>query len=157
MGAGYEYYFSTPAITSEFTGTFKYSHAVLDAYTEQAAKGFNLSIDEQTITTELLSVGVQFSRAFSFSRGVLLPQLNIAWKHDFNTKGQDISASFAADPFGTKFVFTTDERDANYFELGLGISSVTPGGWSTFAQITSLAGYKNYQQTMLSLGVRKEF
>lgn len=157
LSSGYEYYFSGPAITSELTGTFKYNKAKLDAYTEDAANGLNLSIDQQTITTELFTLGAQFSRAFSYSGGVLLPQLNIAWKHDFKPAGQDIRASFAADPFGTKFVFTTDKRDANYFELALGVSNVNPGGWSSYLQLTTIAGYKNYKQTMASLGIRKEF
>jgi len=157
LGSGYEYFFSGPAITTELTGTFKYNKAKLNAYTEDAANGLNLSIDEQTITTELLTIGAQFSRAFSYTGGVLLPQLNIAWKHDFKPKGQDISASFAADPFGTKFVFTTDKRDANYYEVALGVSNVNPGGWSSFLQVNTIAGYENYKQTMVSLGIRKEF
>lgn len=157
LGTGYEYTFRGPAITAQLSGIFRYNKAKLDAYTEQGAMGLNLNVDEQTIETQLLTVGAQFSKAFSYGWGVLIPQFDANWKHDFKTDGQDVSASFAADPFGTKFVFTTEDRDPDFFELALGVSSVSPGGWSTFLQWASLVGYKNYDQNMLSLGVRKEF
>jgi outer membrane autotransporter protein len=157
LGTGYEYTFGGPAITAQLSGIFRYNKAKLDAYTEQGAMGLNLNVDEQTIETQLLTVGAQFSKAFSYSWGVLIPQLDVNWKHDFKTDGQDISTSFAADPFGTKFVFTTEDRDPDFFELALGVSTVNPGGWSGFLQWASVIGYRNYDQNMLSLGVRKEF
>jgi outer membrane autotransporter protein len=157
LGWGFEHTFSGPAITAQLNAGYRYSKAKLDAYTEEGALGLNLDVDEQTIESRLMSVGTQFSRAFSLGWGVMLPQLNVSWKHDFRPAGQDISASFAADPFGTKFVFTTEDRDADFFEVALGVSTVSPGGWSTFAQLTTIAGYTNYDQNMLSLGVRKEF
>lgn len=157
IGWGVEHVFSGPAITAQLNFGYRYSKTKLDAYTEEGALGLNLNVDEQTIETRMMNIGMQFSRAFSMGWGVMLPQLNFSWKHDLRPAGQDISASFAADPFGTKFVFTTEERDADFFEAALGVSTVSPGGWSTFAQLTSILGYTNYDQNMLSLGVRKEF
>jgi len=154
---GYEHIFSGPAITAQLSANYRYNNAKLDAYTETGALGLNLNVDEQTIETRLMSIGAQLSKAFSLGWGVLLPQLNVSWKHDFRSAGEDISASFAADPFGTKFVFTTEDRDPDFFEIALGVSTVSPGGWSTFAQWTAIMGYENYDQNMLSLGVRKEF
>jgi len=157
LGAGYEYYIRPMELTAQVSAKYRYNRAALEAYRESGGGAVNLDVDGQTINTQVASLGVTLNKAFSYSGGVILPQLDLVWKHDFATSGQDVSASFVSDPNGTKFIYRTDEKDSDFFELSLGLSSIRVGGMTTFFQYTSLLGYDNYEQSLFSLGVRAEF
>ncbi|MDH5324216.1 MAG: autotransporter outer membrane beta-barrel domain-containing protein [Gammaproteobacteria bacterium] len=156
LGAGYEHYLSAIETTALVTAKYRYNNASLDSYTETGSS-YSLNVSSQDIRSQTLSLGGQLSSAFSYAGGVILPQLNLVWKHEFDTTGQDIGAGFVADPNGTTFVFRSDERDSDYLELSLGVSHLQVSGMTAFLQYTRLQGYSNYTQSMWSLGLRAEF
>lgn len=52
-------------------------------------------------TTSVTSdLGVKFSRELATSYGTLVPELQVAWRHEYNNTRTQTQASFAADPTG---------------------------------------------------------
>jgi uncharacterized protein YhjY with autotransporter beta-barrel domain len=156
VGTGYEWV-SQDGVVSQIYTNFRYNRADIDAYEEQTGGGLNLAIDEQSIDSLVGKIGGQVSKAFSYNWGVLSPQLNFNYLHEFNNEGEPIRASFVSDPFNTQFVFTTEDRDANYFTLAAGLVALFPGGMTAYVQNETYLQLENYDQTVWSLGARMEF
>ena len=156
VGMGYDLVVGRSFVT-QFSGKFRYSSAKIHAYEETNATGLNLNISKQDIDTINFKLGTSLSNAFSFSWGVIAPQFDAFWIHEFATAGEQVTASFVADPFNTKFTFTTEDLDSDYFTASLGAVLMVPGGITAFLQYEAYIDYENYDQSMLSLGARMEF
>jgi outer membrane autotransporter protein len=97
--------------------------------------------------------------AISTGFGVIVPQLNGNWVHEFADDRRSTSVRFVqdlrSDP--TQFSFDTDAPDRNFFEVGAGVVLVLPHGYQAFANIRSIQGNDLIDSTAGSLGVRLEF
>jgi len=156
LSSGYEHYFTGTGVSTTTDISLGYAKNDIDAFTEQAAQGFNLNINDQSIKSLTSKVGVQISKAISTSFGVLLPEFSAAWKHEFKTDGEEVVAAFAIDP-NNAFSFTTDERVSDFFLLSVATSVVLPHGVMAFIQYESLLGIDNYEKNTLNIGARIEF
>ncbi|WP_455203409.1 autotransporter outer membrane beta-barrel domain-containing protein, partial [Kaarinaea lacus] len=156
VGSGYEWYSGDGAV-SLMTANLRYNKANIDEYTEKSGGGFNLNIHEQSFDSLILKLGGQISKAYSQSWGVILPQVNINYFHEFIEDGEQITASFVSDDTNTQFAFTTEERDNNYFSLAAGVVVVLPGGFTAYGQGEVYKAIENYKQSIWSLGARWEF
>ena len=156
VGLGYDLVVGRSFVT-QFSGKLRYGSAKIHAYEETNATGLNLNINKQEIDTTNFKLGASISNAFSFSWGVIAPQFDAFWIHEFITAGEKVTASFVADPFNTKFTFTTEDLDSDYFTASLGAVLMVPGGFTAFLQYETYIDYENYDQSMLSLGARMEF
>jgi len=156
VGLGYDLVVGNSFVT-QFSGQLRYSSAKIKGYQESNATGLNLNISKQEIDTTNSRLGVSLSNAFSFSWGVIAPQLDAFWIHEFVTDGDQVTANFVADPFDTKFTFTSEDRDSDYFTASLGAVLLVPGGFTAFLQYEAYIDYANYDQSMVSLGARMEF
>lgn len=156
VSSGYEHYFVGTGVSTVTDISLGYAKNDIDAFTEQAAQGFNLNVNEQSIESLTSKVGFQISKAVSTSFGVLLPEFSAAWKHEFNTDGEEVIAAFSIDPANT-FSFTTDEKESDYFLISVATSVVLPHGVMAFIQYESLLGIDNYTKNTLNIGARIEF
>lgn len=156
LGGGYELVLRNSIVT-QITGNLRLTKTDIDGYEETGANGLNLRIKEQSIDSRVFKLGALVSYAISYPWGVLSPQLDVNWIHQFKTEGQRVHASFVSDPYNTSFVFTTEERDSDYFTLNLGAMALLPGGLTAYFQYETYLGYSNYEQSMWSLGARMEF
>ncbi len=156
IGMGYDLLVGRSFVT-QFSGKFRYGSAKIRGYEESNATGLNLNISDQNIDTTNFRLGASLSNAFSFSWGVIAPQFDVFWIHEFMTDGEEVRASFVADPFNTQFSFTSEDLDSDYFTTSLGAVFLIPGGFTAFIQYEAYIDYENYKQNMLSLGARMEF
>jgi uncharacterized protein YhjY with autotransporter beta-barrel domain len=156
VGSGYEWVFKGGAL-AQLNATFRYNQAKTDTYNETSAGGYNLRVEGQSIETMLGKFGAQGSKAFSFKWGVLIPQVNVNYIHEFIDDGEDINATFVSDPFNTQFVFTTEKRDTSYFTTAIGVVTLLPGGFTAYMQYETYLQMENYKQSVWSLGARMEF
>jgi len=156
VGMGYDLVVGRSFVT-QFSGKLRYSSVKIHAYEETNASGLDLNISKQDIDTTNFTLGASLSNAFSFSWGVIAPQFDAFWVHEFITAGEQVTASFVADPFNTKFTFTSEDLDSDYFTASLGAVLMVPGGFTAFLQYEAYIDYENYDQSMLSLGARVEF
>lgn len=156
VGSGYEWVFKGGAL-AQLNATFRYNQAKTDTYNETSAGGYNLRVEGQSVDTLLGKFGAQGSKAFSFKWGVLIPQINVDYIHEFIDDGEDINATFVSDPFNTQFVFTTEKRDTSYFTTAIGVVTLLPGGFTAYMQYETYLQMENYKQSVWSLGARMEF
>jgi len=79
-------------------GSLRYSHLDEDGFREVGAGAANLTVGSRN-TDQLVSVlGLRASTAWEGERGVFVPELQAAWKHDYDVDDREIPAAFSAAP-----------------------------------------------------------
>lgn len=135
-------------------------HAVrteTDSYKESGSTGFELAISGQSVDNVSMDNGLELRKPIMRSWGVVIPQINVHWVHQFADQSRSINAYFIHDPQANLIAYTTQDGDSDYFSTQLGAVFVMPNGINAFAQIKSILGYQHYNNTTLSIGVRGEF
>ncbi|MDD1622388.1 MAG: autotransporter domain-containing protein [Methylococcaceae bacterium] len=155
LGGGYDFNFD--ALTLGLRARTEYGHMEIGQYRETGASGLNLAIDPQKNKSVVTSFGGQISYAISTSFGVLQPQLNLDWEHEFKNNSREVISRFVDDSSGTAFVIRTNDPDRDYLNLQSGISAVLPNGLSAFVQYETLLGYRYGTRHTVNAGVRLEF
>jgi len=156
FGTGSE--FSLPqSATLSLSANLVYASSTIDAYTEKNAPSLNLSVAKQDVSTLTTQLTGNVSRAFSFKRGVLIPQLGATWLHEIKREGEQLQAQFAADTNVTQFGFVTQRQDADYFILNADAQFLVPGGRVGFIRISNVRLLRDRSETGVTLGYRMEF
>ncbi len=131
----------------------------IDGYRENGAEasGLNLDVDGQDWESLTSVVGAQFSYAFSQSFGVLIPQGQVGWVHEYENDAEQFSAVFVDDPNQNKLLAETDDPDRDYFELGFGVSAVFKRGTQAFIYYDTVLGLDDVTNHIITVGGRMEF
>ena len=155
---GSDYQWSLPnAFELSLLNQFNVVRTETDSYSESGNTGFELSINAQEVNNATINNGIEIRKPLAQPWGVLIPQLNIHWVHQFADQSRDIRATFIHDPQANLIAYATDEGDSDYFTAQLGTVFVIPNGINGFAQLSSVLGYEHYSNTTLSIGLRGEF
>ena len=142
-----------------------YSNTKIHNYTENGSTGLELKYDDQSINSLQSVLGVQGSAAFSTGLGVLVPQFNADYIHEFANSQRFITVQFAQDLRGTaafpgstptKFTFQNDVPVRNYFNLGTGLLMVLPNGWQPFVNFRAMVGNEQFNNYAGTFGLRIE-
>ena len=72
------------------------------------------------------------SYASSFSWGVFLPQLRLAFQHEIEDEARLIRGRFALDRQGHEFVIPTESADRDYVDVGFGFTATLAKGRSFY-------------------------
>ncbi|AEF98694.1 autotransporter outer membrane beta-barrel domain-containing protein [Methylomonas methanica] len=136
--------------------TVRYRRANMDSYIEQGNSGLELRFMRDSLTSVQSSLGAQASYAISTGRGVLVPQLNADWTHEFANGQRSIFVQFAQDnrPVPTTFSFQTDRPDRDFFHLGAGLVAILPNGWQAFVNFETLLGHAYFDNYIGTMGFR---
>lgn len=120
--------------------------------------GVELKYDDQSINSLQSVLGVQGSAAFSTGLGVLVPQFNADYIHEFANSQRFITVQFAEDnrTDPTKFRFQNDVPVRNYFNLGTGLLMVLPNGWQPFVNFRAMVGNEQFNNYAGMFGLRVE-
>jgi outer membrane autotransporter protein len=156
-GLGFGYSYNHNAFSARPFARVEYYHGNIDNYSESGAFGLNLSVDEQNFESLKSILGTQLTYAISHSAGVIIPQINFGWHHEFLNKSRAINARYSADFNNNTLTALTDSPDQDYFTLGAGVSSVLQGGIQLFFNYQSLLGYSDINSHSFEAGVRLEF
>lgn len=156
LGIGYEIYIQK-GFTLNIAGSADYIKSTFDGYAETGAGGANLLIKKREQDVIISTVNLQMTYAKSFRSGVLIPQIGIAWKHEFDDEPAQIEAVFFSDPSNTPINFNGDNPETDYFKVNLGFSWLYPGGNTVFVNSDTTLGQKNFKDYNLSAGMRLEF
>ncbi|MBS0395428.1 MAG: autotransporter outer membrane beta-barrel domain-containing protein [Proteobacteria bacterium] len=135
-----------------------YAHAQLDAYLETGPTPMTLALDPQTRSSLRSLLGLQASAALPARTGVLVPQLNADWVHEYRDDQRLISAHFAEDlrPVPVTFQFRNNPPDRDWFVVRLSVAAVFPHGASAFAAIERTAGNAYIERFQANVGLRWE-
>jgi uncharacterized protein YhjY with autotransporter beta-barrel domain len=179
------YAFHVSRFTVEPYVNIEYKDITIDAFGEERSAdsttgvddddAFNLNIAEQTIESTLAMVGLRFQYTFTPSFGVIVPFARIESRNELSNDSRVIFAGYGAleDPeLGgglLTFEVPTDAIDTSYYKWTVGFSAVirggrqrqlngpVTGGLMGYVQYESIEDLENYEQQVISAGIRYEF
>ena len=134
-----------------------YIHALVDAYTESDSAGLALKVGEQQERSLETALGGSVSYAWSYSRGVLIPGIDLEYVHQWQRDQRFVSVALAEAPDSGTFGIDTSPLDKNYFNLGLILTSVYTGGKSAFIRWETVLERQNVRANNIEAGFRMEF
>jgi len=137
-------------------GRTEYGRANIDRYGETGPSPFNLRVDKQFNDSVQTILGTQLSYALSMPWGVLQPQVNFDWQHEFKNDSREILTSFNFNNV-LPFVMRTNNPDRDSFMLRAGMNAVLAHGISSFMQYETLLDHRYDTQHTARLGVRWDF
>ncbi len=154
-GAGYHYNRGGWVITPN--GFIRYVSSSIDAFRENGAGAFDAIYEDQDLTSFQAGFGLQITRAFSVSNGVISPQFDINFVHESQADDLLVQAQLAgADP-SVVFQLDGDEPDSSFGNIGLGFVYVTANGRQAYVQYRESIGKDGLDRGTLNLGARFEF
>lgn len=166
FSAGVGYTIPTGAFSITPIGRLNYIDNDVDGFTERMSDpnadggAMAVSVNSNSYTSFTSRLGVEISRAFSQSWGVLVPSLRFDWVHEFDNDQQQVPGRFIGDTEtadGTRFLVVTNKPDRDYFDLGLSVSSQFAEGRSAFLSYNALVGFDDVTYNAINAGVRFEF
>lgn len=135
-----------------------YANTHIHDYTEQGSTGVELKLNDQWVNSLQSTVGVQAQAAISTSFGVLVPQVNADYIHEFANSQRFLTARFAYDVRATPtlFTFQNEVPVRNYFNVGGGLQAVLPNGLQPFVNFRAMVGNNQFDNYAGTFGVRVE-
>lgn len=139
-----------------------YSRVDLDGYEERMLEGrpgagLALRYDARTLNSLTSALGGKATYIMSRDWGVLMPHLQVEWEHEFRDDAAQLIATFVHDPTRTQMEQRGSAVDTDYYNVGIGLSALFPGGRSAYLYYEQLLGASRLSQGTLSIGARFEF
>lgn len=137
---------------------FNYTNTHIGDYSETSGGGLGLRYDDQWVNSVQSLVGVQGQAAISTSLGVLVPQANADYIHEYANSQRKITVSFVEDlrTNPVKFTFQNEVPVRNYFNLGTGLIMVLKNGWQPFVNFRAMVGNEQFNNYAGTFGLRVE-
>jgi len=162
VGAGYKFKHNNFTFGPEVR--LSYLTSGVDGFEEQAGTSsgdasWAVAIDSQNLQSLVSSVGGKASYTMDLSWGILQPQLEFSWLHEFNddtyfVRGQFVQGAMASNSF---FNLEMDPVDTDYFRLGLGVMARFKRGPSALLQYRTYLDYDNLEEHGIMAQFRWEF
>ncbi len=135
-----------------------YMNLRIDSYTEKGSSGFDMAVKAQYADSLLTDLGIQVSRAFSTSWGVLTPAIRAEWEHQSLNDNRLVQMRMidASGGAGT-FNLLTGNPDRDYMNLGGSLTVTLPNGGAGFVRYESRLGQTDITQNTWEVGVRFNF
>lgn len=163
IGSGYDFYKNGwafgPTLFIEFIDISidSYAENLTDAGGDGFSLGWATRINKQNYESLIPSIGFQFSKSFSRSWGVIVPQGRLTWAKELKNDDTVISGYFLGDLGKTEFQLLTDALDEDFFKAGLGFSAIFQNNKSAFLMVDGDFGRDLLSVYYISAGFRWEF
>ncbi len=162
VGAGYEFTHGNLTFGPEIR--LSYLDLKVDPFQERTSNNdsgsaWAVAINQQDRKSLVSSVGGRANYLIEQPWGILQPQVELSWLHEFDDDSRMVSGHFlegAVVP-DNGFQLATDPVDKDYFRLGLGLSARFNRGPSILFQYRTLFDYANLNEHSISAQVRWEF
>jgi outer membrane autotransporter protein len=160
--AGYDFVFGK--LTTGPRAGITYKTIAVNGFNEhgwmsdpQMDTGLELNFDRQHEDSLTTTLGLFASMAFSVPFGVIVPQVNAEYVHEFMRDQHAVYFHFHEDFTKTRLRFETEPPDRDYGNVGAGLSLIFPGGLSGFVNYRALVGYSNQASHTVTAGLRFAF
>ena len=150
LSGGYDFTFDN--ITVGPRASINYLRTELEGFTE-TGNPLALSYEDQVEDSLTTAVGFQASVAISTGFGVVVPQANAEYVHEFLNDRRRVDAVAAG---GVPVSFVTDPPDRNYFNVGGGVVFVLPDGIAPFLSYSAQVANRFEELHTVTAGVRFE-
>jgi outer membrane lipase/esterase len=155
FGAGYE--LQRGSVTYGPTIRTNWIWLDINSFEESGASGLNLTYAHDDVASGTLDLGFEVSDAYSTRFGVIVPQVGIAWSHQFRDDSRPLSAVYTVDPTTTAFELVTEKPDRNYMNFDVAISMSFKAGWSGFVSYRSIFEHNRMHANTVNFGGRYSF
>jgi len=157
IGSGYE--FETAGFTYGPMMDWEWIWLDIRSFTESSAGGLNLKHSHDSMKSATVDLGVEGSYPISTRYGVFIPQLSVAWAHQFEDDTREIKARYEFDTGldEGEFFVETDSPDRNYAKLSAAVSASLQGGWSAFGSYQAIVGHNRLSYHGFNFGGRYSF
>lgn len=134
----------------------EYIQSEIDAYQETGGAGLALAIADQSVDSLTTALAARVSMAISQNWGVLTPSTYLEWEHEYENGERLITSRFVEDP-SVAFSIPGDNRDKDYFNLGVALSAMFTNGRSAFVNYEAVLGLDDINSYTVDFGVRVAF
>ena len=121
------------------------------------AADFGLDYFDQDIDSLIVSGAISVSKAISLSRGVLIPQIDFSYLHEFENDENSLNSLIAGASLGSTFLVEADDPDVNYGSAGVGLVFVGANGKQAYLTYRSILGLSGFSRWTVNAGFRFEF
>ena len=133
----------------------QYIYLAEERFDESGADGANLIVGDRSTDSFISKLGLRFIKPFDLTYWKGIPDITVAWKHDYDIDDRNITAAFNGSP-GVSF--TTESRDIDK-------DGIIVGGGLTLLHMSSVSMHfrydaemrSNYHAQQFSGGIRFEF
>ena len=126
LGAGY--YFPVDHWFWGPFGSLLYTQLDEDGFTEKGAGALNLAVESRTTESLLSWLGLRAGRAFRFDGATFLPEVSLAWLHDFDIDDSVTTAAIAGAP-GSSFSIPGQSMETDGVNAGAALSLISKNGY----------------------------
>lgn len=130
MEGGYRFLTDTMDIMDIIpVASFQGSYLNRRNFREEDALSLNLDVDGERTSSFLSSLGVILRKGFKTQRGVITPEIQLRWLHEFSNDRFQVNGSFADAPLST-FTVEGDRPDKDGGVFGFGLTWETKSNFS---------------------------
>jgi len=104
--------------------SMRYASLEEDSYQERGMEGANLLMDEHQTESLVMNMGVRFSLPFTIDDWTFIPDVKVAWNHDFDVDRERITAGFDSAP-AYKCEMESADNEKDGVILGVGITTIS--------------------------------
>lgn len=151
LSGGYDFSFDNITIGPRLG--IHYTRTDLNDFSEEGSP-LALHYEDQTEDSLTTTVGFQGSIAISTSFGVVVPQVNAEYVHEFLNDRRTVHAFSTVT--GAPVNFSTDPPDRDYANIGGGVVFVLPDGLSPFINYSAEVANRFEEVHTVTAGVRLE-
>jgi uncharacterized protein YhjY with autotransporter beta-barrel domain len=155
LQAGYDHPIGTLTIGPRLGLAFGLSQT--DSFEEDGDTGLELRYSGLDQTSLQTSLGVAATSAIPIPNGVLLPQVSVAWVHEYANDARNIDARFVEAPTSPTFNFRREDPARDWASIALGASASFTNGLQPFIQLVTVQGNENYVSYGGTAGLRFSF
>lgn len=94
-----------------------------ESYKESGAAGVNLYVDDRTTQSLLMNLGTRLSRPFKLKDWVVIPEMMVAWDHDFDVDDNRLVTAFDSAP-AMKFASEGRDIEKDGILAGFGLTMI---------------------------------
>ena len=133
----------------------QYMYLDEEGYRESGAEGVNLLVDDRYTSSLISDVGLRFYLPFERKLDACIPEVTVAWRHDFDVDDRHITAAFDGAP-GVSFTTEGDSLSQDGLFVGCGVTLLNKKGVSVNVRYSGEIR-SDYKSHMLYGGLRYEF
>ncbi|MBN1380437.1 MAG: autotransporter domain-containing protein [Deltaproteobacteria bacterium] len=128
LGGGYDV--ALPGLSLGPFASLQYSRLHEDRFTEEGGGSLSLTVEGRKTDALVSEAGLRFRGTFDGDRTSFIPELTVAWLHDFAVDDRVITASFSGSP-GASFSIPGQALEQNGATVGASFTLVYSNGLST--------------------------
>lgn len=156
LATGFGYHWTSGPWTVTPNASLRYTRSRVSAFAESGSD-FAVAFGDQSLSNYVLAAGLQVSRVFSLSNGVLVPSFDLTWNREGGHDDNEVEARFLAADIGDNFVVRGRKPDQSYGSVGIGLVYVMANGRQAYLQWRESIGVDGLSRSTVNLGARFEF